>query len=257
MSSLSPAGAITEGVTAIIPAWNEESTIARVIDTVKQSPWIDDIIVVNNNSSDNTAAVAAEAGARIVHMPVPGKGQAMAAGVAAAGTRHIMFADADLTGFTTDHIEQIVKPVVTGEAETSRGLFDKGRITELRAKVLPVLTGERVMDRSMFEALRLSEVTGFTIETSLNRYMAQNDIESHDVVLRGMSHIEKRDKHVGGFVAGMLDNWKALGHTQLSRMQWWGRHFSGAHEIEPFAVDAARGAMIVEPAAANAVRHLL
>ena len=60
---------------------------------------VDDVVVVDNASSDGTATVAAAHGARVVYEPVPGKGEAMRAGVAAAtGSDIIVFLDADLVG---------------------------------------------------------------------------------------------------------------------------------------------------------------
>ena len=38
----------------IIPAYNEEETVAKVIGVVKKVSFVDEIIVVNDGSSDNT-----------------------------------------------------------------------------------------------------------------------------------------------------------------------------------------------------------
>ncbi len=45
-------------VTVIIPAFNEEKSIQRVIDTVKNSIIETNIIVVNNASTDKTKELA-------------------------------------------------------------------------------------------------------------------------------------------------------------------------------------------------------
>jgi glycosyltransferase involved in cell wall biosynthesis len=47
----------------IIPAYNEEKTIASVIESVKD---LAPVIVVNDNSSDNTASIAEESGAQVL-----------------------------------------------------------------------------------------------------------------------------------------------------------------------------------------------
>jgi len=51
---------------AIIPAFNEEKNIAAVIRKVKSGNSVDDILVVDDCSNDRTAAVAVQAGARVV-----------------------------------------------------------------------------------------------------------------------------------------------------------------------------------------------
>ena len=55
------------------------------------------MVVVDNASEDDSAALAAAAGARVVHEPRRGYGSAYLAGFAAARGRYIVMADADLT----------------------------------------------------------------------------------------------------------------------------------------------------------------
>lgn len=53
----------------IIPALNEQESIAGVIDLVRQqTPWAD-IVVINDGSTDDTSQIAAQAGAIVLHMP--------------------------------------------------------------------------------------------------------------------------------------------------------------------------------------------
>jgi glycosyltransferase involved in cell wall biosynthesis len=52
-----------------IPAWNEESSIARVIEGVREALPEADLLVVDDGSADATAARAREAGARVASLP--------------------------------------------------------------------------------------------------------------------------------------------------------------------------------------------
>jgi glycosyltransferase involved in cell wall biosynthesis len=52
-----------------IPAWNEESSIARVIEGVREALPQADLLVVDDGSADATAARAREAGARVASLP--------------------------------------------------------------------------------------------------------------------------------------------------------------------------------------------
>ncbi len=53
----------------IIPALNEEASIAHVIDLIHQhAPWAD-IAVINDGSSDRTGSIAEDCGAVVLHMP--------------------------------------------------------------------------------------------------------------------------------------------------------------------------------------------
>ena len=68
-------------VSVIIPAYNEEKTVANVIKTVKSLNYIDEIIVVNDGSVDNTEQTAKEAGATVLsHTKNRGKGAAIKTG---------------------------------------------------------------------------------------------------------------------------------------------------------------------------------
>src|SRR5436309_3027648 len=68
-------------VAVIIPAWNEEGSIGRVIDDLPKD-WIRQIIVADNNSTDYTADVARKFGATVVCAPRQGYGSACLAGLA-------------------------------------------------------------------------------------------------------------------------------------------------------------------------------
>jgi len=71
-------------VSVIIPALNEEETIADVVRNVPRE-IASEIIVVDNGSNDRTAERARAAGARVVAEPRHGYGRACAAGVRARG----------------------------------------------------------------------------------------------------------------------------------------------------------------------------
>ena len=56
-------------ILVIIPAYNEEDTIAKVIEGTKKSfPFID-ILVVSDGSSDTTSAIAKERQAYVLDLP--------------------------------------------------------------------------------------------------------------------------------------------------------------------------------------------
>ncbi len=74
-------------IVAIIPAFNEEQTIADVL--ARTRSFVDEIIVVNDGSSDRTGSIAAAHGAIVVtHVINRGLGAAIGTGFAAAQKRH-------------------------------------------------------------------------------------------------------------------------------------------------------------------------
>jgi glycosyltransferase involved in cell wall biosynthesis len=101
--------------TVIIPALNEEESIAAVIAEIP--PWVDRIIVADNGSTDETAQRAREAGADVTNAPQRGYGSACLAGIAAAGeTDIVIFVDGDLADYPA-RMDMIVDPIVQGDRD--------------------------------------------------------------------------------------------------------------------------------------------
>lgn len=92
-------------VSAIIPARNEEASIARAVESVAAQPEIEEVIVVNDQSTDRTAAILAELSTRIPKLKVlnidelpagwVGKNYAVSLGAAVAHGDWLLFTDAD------------------------------------------------------------------------------------------------------------------------------------------------------------------
>lgn len=53
----------------IIPAYNEEKTIGKVVKEIKENISEAAIVVINDGSSDNTASVSSKAGAKVINLP--------------------------------------------------------------------------------------------------------------------------------------------------------------------------------------------
>ncbi|MEX0650079.1 MAG: glycosyltransferase family 2 protein [Candidatus Andersenbacteria bacterium] len=107
----------------IIPALNEEKTIAEVISAIPnhlEAITLTQVIVVNDGSTDTTAAVAGEAGATVVshHKPM-GVGAAFHTGIKEAlmaGADVIINIDAD-GQFDPSDIPRLLKPILDNDAD--------------------------------------------------------------------------------------------------------------------------------------------
>lgn len=83
-------------ITVVVPARDEEERLPACLASVaRQTRPADEVVVVDNASSDGTARVAAAAGVRVLHEPVPGIWPAAAAGYDAATGDVIARCDAD------------------------------------------------------------------------------------------------------------------------------------------------------------------
>ncbi len=180
---------------AVIPARNEAQTVGAVVRTALQARRVDEVIVVDNASDDGTAAAATHAGARVVACLDEGKGQAMAAGVAATDAEIVVFLDADLIGLWPWHVDRLVDTVIEGTAGMACGLFDRGPVLNpIFLKALPILTGQRALHRTIFEALDARDIKGYKVEAALNSLCAERDLLVEAFVCTGLWHRTKEEK---------------------------------------------------------------
>jgi dolichol-phosphate hexosyltransferase len=89
-------------ISVILPALNEENTVARVIEEVPRADleslgYSVEIMVVDNNSTDRTKQIAEEKGARVICEPVRGKGKAITTAFKIVDADFVFILDADYT----------------------------------------------------------------------------------------------------------------------------------------------------------------
>ena len=84
-------------IAVLVPCYNEAATVARVVgDFARHLPGAD-IIVLDNNSRDGTAGVARAAGARVIEVPLQGKGNVVRRGFADIDADDYVLVDGDDT----------------------------------------------------------------------------------------------------------------------------------------------------------------
>jgi len=115
-------------VTVIVPAVNEEETIAEVLTDVK--PYADELFVIDGNSSDRTRDIAEELGVRVIIDDGKGKGSAIRQGLQIAANPIVLFIDADGSHEVSD-IPRLVAPIRDGLADIVIGSRMAGGSDEL------------------------------------------------------------------------------------------------------------------------------
>jgi glycosyltransferase involved in cell wall biosynthesis len=197
-------------IAAIIPAYNEEKTIADVVRAAKASEFLSEVIVVSDGSTDKTADKARRVGATVyVLKPNRGKGGAMAYGVEQTKAEIILFLDADLKGLHASHIKRLLMPVIRGEKTMTVGIRDRGKWLSKLGPHLPLIGGERAMNRFVFERIPKKYLKGFMVESALNYYCRSRRLPYGTVFLPGLNMRKKMQKV--GVVRGL---------GQYAKMTW-------------------------------------
>jgi hypothetical protein len=147
---------------AIVPAFNEEESVGRVIDEIRAAEPSFVIVVIDDGSADRTAAVASERGAAVVSLPFNlGIGGAMQTGFRYAFENDFDIAvqiDAD-GQHDPKELPKILAPVLSGEADLvvgsrfrdeSRGTYRAPLLRrlgiQLFAAIVSLLIRQRVTD---------------------------------------------------------------------------------------------------------------
>ena len=155
----------SHSIAVVIPARNEEDTIAPIVNTIRkrllEPGIIDELIVIDSDSTDRTAAIASAAGATTIASreikpelgSTPGKGEALWKSQFVSQSDIVVFVDADVTTFTAEYVTKLIEPLLADEhIMLSKAYYDRdlvssqieqrvaqgGRVTELMAR--PILT---------------------------------------------------------------------------------------------------------------------
>jgi glucosyl-3-phosphoglycerate synthase len=190
-------------VSVCIPARDEGSTVGSVVRAVVQpflassggNGLVDEVIVLDDGSTDDTAEQATDAGARVVRGVEAGggKGQAMAAALAASAGDVIVFLDADVANTTPAFVTGMLGPLLYfDDVALVKGFYTRplhgdptggGRVTELMARpvlellfpelseIRQPLAGETAAHRWVFEKVGFAD--GYGVELGLLIDVAQ------------------------------------------------------------------------------------
>ncbi len=216
-------------LSVIIPVYNEERTISRVLARVKALPLNTEIIVVNDCSKDGTKKVLDDLAfplrLEVIHKPKnEGKGAALRTGFRHASGDVVAVQDADLEYDPRD-ILPLLQPILANEADVvygSRFLSEKPKhssfIHRLGNGILTgtsnLLTGLRLTDmETCYKVFRRDVLTKFEIQQ--NRFGFEPEVTAK--LARRNCRIVERPIH---YAARSYAEGKKIGVKDLVNALW-------------------------------------
>jgi polyisoprenyl-phosphate glycosyltransferase len=189
-------------ISAIIPAYNEEITIAEVIKTVKKVPDINNIIVVSDGSTDNTVSIVRGLKVNVCQMEENvGKGGAIKKGFEKTDSDILLFLDADLVGLTQEHVYSLIDPIRDNIADMTIGIFTHGRLlTDLPQFLMPYLSGQRAMKREIIDSIPNMDLLKYGLELAITKVVKKYNYKVSKVKLEYLTQRVKEEKY--GLVEG-------------------------------------------------------
>lgn len=201
-------------VTAVISCHNEHERVGAVLDVVTKTRLVDEVLVVDDGSTDGTAQLVAGAYPSVTlvrHETNHGKAAAMCTGVERMKGDIVVFIDADLQNLKVEHIDNLIRPVVEGNADMSVML--RGNAPFLYRKVFhsdPAISGERCLRKADFLEIRQHHpelpTVHYAIEVIINDYFIYLKKNVVVVVAPGVDQFYKEQKE--GFIKGFEKNLK-------------------------------------------------
>ncbi|MBE0447768.1 MAG: glycosyltransferase family 2 protein [Actinobacteria bacterium] len=199
-------------VAVIVPAYNEEKWIGSVLEVLTKINIISEIIVVNDGSKDRTSEVASSYNVKVIDRDINGgKGAAMQMGIGATDAGIIAFIDADLIGISSEHIRNLIEPlIIDTDLMMTVGKFTGGRLTtDLAQAIVPFISGQRAIRREFLNGLPSLENTGFGVEVVMTQHAKQNKLKVKEVLIPDATHVMKEEKW--GFLKGFTARMRMYG----------------------------------------------
>lgn len=122
---------LTPMISVVMPCLNEEETIGRCVEKalrgLENVGLPGEVIVADNGSTDRSVEIAEAGGARVIHVPRQGYGNAYLAGFAAARGRYLVMGDSDDTYDFTE-LGRLIEPLQSEAHDYVLGSRFRGQI---------------------------------------------------------------------------------------------------------------------------------
>jgi len=220
----------------VIPAYNEETTVAKVVSVAMDLPYVTEVIVVDDGSYDKTVEKAKLAGANVIsHASNQGKGSAIKTGFRHSKGDIVAFIDGDIYNLDSEKVDMIISPILEGKTDITKTKFmrESGRVTELTAKPLlnsffpeinfdQPLSGQFAGKRSVLEKIKFEKDYGVDVGIVLDADAQGIKIQEVDIgeIKHNMSPLENLNEMANEVTRTIVD--RAMEYGRVTMMDTMG-----------------------------------
>jgi len=181
-------------ISVIVPAYNEEKTVGKVLETLISSNIPNQIICVNDGSTDNTSKILQQYKKDVVIIDINknmGKGNALAEGIKKAKGEILVFLDADLITLSDKHLELLLDPILNNKYKAVLGYL----VGKTGVSLTPEITGQRAYyKKDLMPHIEEMSSTKFGVEIYLNGLFTRDETKKMALPgLRGLYKYEKQN----------------------------------------------------------------
>lgn len=224
----------SQKIVVIIPAFNEENSIAKVINDIPPG-LVDEVIVVNNNSNDATDVHARNAGATVLHEERAGYGFACLKGIGyikqmQVAPAIVVFIDADYS----DHPEEmplLVKPIINNHMDMvigsrALGKREKGSMTFqqlfgnwVATTLLKIFYKASYTDLGPFRAIRYDKLLEINMQDTTYGWTVEMQIKAAKLKMKTCEVPVNYRKRIGfSKISGTLKGTVMAGYKIISTL---------------------------------------
>ncbi len=218
-------------IDVIIPAFNEELSIAHVINDIP-SNLVREIIVSDNNSNDRTSEVAVNAGATVVFQPRQGYGNACLKAIEYVSHKEnppdiIVFIDGDYSDYP-EEIPYLIQPIIEDDMDLvigsrALGQIEKGAMQPqqifgnwLATTLIRLIYGYHFTDLGPFRAVKFVSLLAMNMQDKNYGWTVEMQVRAAKMKLKTTEVAVQYKKRIGkSKVSGTVKGTLLAGHKIL------------------------------------------
>lgn len=227
---------MTYKIAVIIPAYNEEKSIGKVVNDISKS-LVNEVVVVSNASTDKTEENAQKAGATVLRENRKGYGYACLCGIHYLQNKSekpdiIVFLDGDYADFP-EEIPDLIRPILVENCDMvigSRvlGKREKGSLTPqqvfgnwLATKLIKLFYGVSYTDLGPFRAIKFEKLLALNMQDKTYGWTVEMQVKAAKMGFLAKEIPVKYRVRIGvSKVSGTIKGTILAGYKILSTIFW-------------------------------------